>query len=138
MKLRFLLSASLAWLFAIHFSFGQSPLATATEYRIINFLGSPSGLGSADGIGAQARFYLPGGVWGDDKTLYVADGGNHSIRKIVLETGQVTTLAGAPGVGGSVDAAGSAARFGFVEGSGETVRTCTCAMSGIGPFAKSK
>ena len=56
MKLRFLLTALLVWICGTHLSFGQSPLATATEYRITNFLGSPSGLGSADGIGSQARF----------------------------------------------------------------------------------
>src|SRR5262249_13632841 len=93
MKLRFLLAASLVWQCGTKLSSRQSPLATATESRITNFPVSPWGLGSADGTGTKARFYLPGGVWGDDKTVYVADSGNHSIRKIVLETGQVTTLA---------------------------------------------
>ncbi len=42
-------------------------------------------------------------------TLFVADTGNHTIRKIVA--GVVTTFAGTAGSSGSADGAGSAARF---------------------------
>jgi len=116
MRLHFI-RLTLLWLSVLPAAFGQeSPLATASQYRITNFVGSAGGFGSTDGNGRQARFYAPSGVWGDDKTLYVADSGNHSIRKIVLETGQVTTLAGSAGASGAIDATGSAARFGFVEG----------------------
>jgi len=56
-----------------------------------------SGLGSADGTGHAARFYAPWGITADAKgTLYVADWGNCTIRKIT-STGVVTTLGGAPG-----------------------------------------
>ena len=41
----------------------------------------------------------------------MADRNNHTIRKIVISTGAVTTLAGYPGSTGSTDAAGTSARF---------------------------
>jgi DNA-binding beta-propeller fold protein YncE len=43
--------------------------------------------------------------------LYIADRYNHTIRKLEVATGVVTTLAGQPGVSGSTDGTGSAARF---------------------------
>ena len=47
----------------------------------------------------------------DGTNLYVADAFNQMIRKIVISTGAVTTLAGYPGSTGSTDAAGTSARF---------------------------
>jgi formylglycine-generating enzyme required for sulfatase activity len=43
-------------------------------------------------------------------TLYVADTGNHTIRKIT-RSGVVSTIAGSAGVSGSINGTGSAARF---------------------------
>lgn len=48
--------------------------------------------------------------------LYVADTSNHTIRKVVLSTGAVTTLAGSVGQSGSTDGAGAAARFSSPQG----------------------
>ncbi len=67
--------------------------------------------GSADGTGSAARFYSPRGLAISGNTLYVADGGNQTIRKVNVMTGQTTTLAGLAGNFGSADGAGSAARF---------------------------
>lgn len=54
-------------------------------------------LGSADGTGVAARFNRPAGVALDSAgNLYVAEQSNHTIRKVVIATGEVTTLAGAP------------------------------------------
>jgi hypothetical protein len=67
--------------------------------------------GSADGIGSEASFNLPSGITTDGTNLYVADSGNSTIRKIVIATGVVTTLAGLGGTSGSTDGTSSAARF---------------------------
>jgi DNA-binding beta-propeller fold protein YncE/fibronectin type 3 domain-containing protein len=67
--------------------------------------------GSADGVGAGARFLWPGGVAVDGSgNVYVADTGNFTIRKIT-PAGVVTTMAGMAGQSGSADGTGSVARF---------------------------
>ncbi|MBT0662945.1 hypothetical protein KI809_01425 [Geobacter pelophilus] len=73
-------------------------------------------VGSQDGTGSAARFYRPYGITSDGTNLYVADSYNHTIRRIVIATGEVTTLAGSAGAIGSIDGTGSAARFNFPEG----------------------
>jgi sugar lactone lactonase YvrE len=45
--------------------------------------------------------------------LFVADTENHTIRKIVVTTGAVTTFAGSAGNSGSSDGTGTAARFNY-------------------------
>lgn len=78
---------------------------------VSTFAGSPYLLGSADGTGSAARFFLPYGLAIDGAgNLYVADGGNHLIRKVSPE-GVVSTLAGAANQAGAVNGTGSAARF---------------------------
>jgi sugar lactone lactonase YvrE len=67
--------------------------------------------GSVDGTGTAARFNYPTGIAVDGSgNLYVADTNNHSIRKIT-PAGAVTTFAGQPGIPGSADDNGGAARF---------------------------
>jgi hypothetical protein len=67
--------------------------------------------GSSNGIGSAARFSNPNGVVYDDGILYVVDSDNNTVRKIVIATGDVTTIAGKAGFTGSVDGRGSSARF---------------------------
>jgi sugar lactone lactonase YvrE len=68
--------------------------------------------GSADGPGPDASFNAPMGVAADGAgNLFVADTGNHTVRQVVVATGAVTTLAGAPGQIGAADGAGAAASF---------------------------
>ena len=71
--------------------------------------------GSADGIGTAARFYYPLGITTDGTNLYVVDGSNHMIRKVVIATGEVTTVAGST-TSGSVDGIGATARFNYPAG----------------------
>ena len=66
--------------------------------------------GFADGIGAAAMFDTPSGIALDEAgNLYVADTGNHAIRK-VTPRGMVITLAG-DGTPGFRDGIGAQARF---------------------------
>src|SRR5438128_1160510 len=76
----------------------------------INTLAGYAGHGSADGLGASARFNNPWGVAADTNgNVYVADTANHTIRKIT-SGGGVSTLAGLAGVSGSADGTNSDAR----------------------------
>ncbi len=67
--------------------------------------------GFSDATGASAQFSQPEGITVNGPNLYVADGANQRIRKIVIATGAVTTFAG-NGTGSSVDnAVGTSATF---------------------------
>lgn len=58
----------------------------------------------------HARFNSPSGLATDGKYLYVGDANNQRIRKIDLDSGKVSTLAGS-GLFGFVDGAPNVARF---------------------------
>lgn len=78
---------------------------------VTTIAGAPGIRGSADGMGSAARFSDPGGIAVDAAgNVYVADTGNHTIRKIA-PGGAVITLAGTAGVPGDADGAGVAAQF---------------------------
>jgi sugar lactone lactonase YvrE len=87
-----------------------------TAGTVTTIAGSAAGIGgysgSADGVGAAARFSYSQGIGVDSfGNLYVADSGNHIIRKIT-SGGNVTTIAGNTGsCCGSADGFGTAARF---------------------------
>ena len=83
---------------------------------VVTTLAGSSGVsGYLDGTGAAARFNQPVGITTDGENLYVADQQNHRIRKVVIATGVVTTLAGS-GNPGSLDGAGTAAEFNLPDG----------------------
>ena len=78
---------------------------------VSTFAGAPFQIGSTDGAGSAARFFLPYGLAIDGAgILYVADAGNHTIRKITPD-GVVSTLAGGALQSGFTNATGTAARF---------------------------
>jgi hypothetical protein len=89
------------------------PLSGATTLVAGNYLAANSGVGSTDAIGSSARFNQPWDITTDGTNLYVADTYNHTIRKIVIATGFVSTPAGAALIPGMADGAGPSARFNF-------------------------
>lgn len=79
--------------------------------EISTVAGKPPSPGIQDAVGVESRFSTPGGITMDADGLYVADTFNHIIRKMDRTTGEVTTLAGSPGVYGSADSTESPALF---------------------------
>ena len=69
--------------------------------------------GATDGIGTLARFRQPEGIAIDSAgtTLFVAEALSHTLRRIVISTQDVTTMAGSAGVSGTADGLATAARF---------------------------
>jgi len=77
---------------------------------VTTIAGSGSGA-FADGIGAAASFNYPTKLTIDTSgNLFVSDSNNHRIRKIVISTGAVTTVAGS-GNAAFADGTGAAASF---------------------------
>jgi sugar lactone lactonase YvrE len=77
---------------------------------VVTTLAGSTTPGSANGTGTAARFKYPDGVAVDlSGNVYVADWGNHMIRKIAPD-GVVTTLAGSTAPG-STDGNGPSAQF---------------------------
>lgn len=91
-------------------------IATA---NVTTFAGTAGAPGSADGIGAAARFNGTRGISADNSgNVFVADGANSTIRQVNTFTAQVTTLAGLALNPGSADGIGPAARFNGARGVG--------------------
>jgi len=82
------------------------------------FAGSTAGTsGSADGTGTAARFLRPYDITSDGTSLFVTDYNNCTIRRIVISSAAVTTLAGTVGAcTNPVDGTGSAANFSSPQG----------------------
>ena len=70
---------------------------------VTTLAGSAGNFGSTDGTGTSAKFNRGRTLTTDGTNLYVSDYYNHTIRKIVISTGVVTTLAGTAGSSGSTD-----------------------------------
>ena len=85
---------------------GNSAIRSITPAGAVATLAGSGSCGSSDGSGAQATFCNPKGIaldrWGN---LWVADSGNHTVRRIDRD-GRVSTVAGAPGVCGNADGDG--------------------------------
>lgn len=104
---------------------GNTYIADATDHTVrkitpagvvTTLAGTAGSFGSADGTGSAARFFAPFGIAVDAAgTVYLADTGNFTIRRITA-AGVVTTLAGSAGSAGNVDATGTTARFSRLNG----------------------
>lgn len=78
---------------------------------VTTIAGTAGTSGTNDGAGLSAKFQSPVGIVADSQNnVFVADSGNHTIRKIT-PGGEVTTFAGAPGTAGNADGTGTEARF---------------------------
>ncbi len=97
------------------FCLGISSSGAATiyePYAVTTFAGW-NDVHSQDAVGKEARFFQPHGMIADSSgNFFVADSGNHTIRKVASD-GTVTTFAGLAGVSGSDDGTGSEARFNY-------------------------
>ncbi|MGA2544760.1 MAG: hypothetical protein ABSG78_24690, partial [Verrucomicrobiota bacterium] len=93
-----------------HLAYGlqaQNPV----PYVFTTVAGTAGVSGHANAAGAAASFNQPSGLAVDGHTnIYVADTGNHTIRKIDIN-GNVTTLAGLAGSSGFQDGTGAGALF---------------------------
>ena len=86
-------------------------LVIATQ-KVSTIAGLAGSNGSADGFGSNARFNQPYGVAYDGQgNLYICDTGNNIIRKLMIATGAVTTIAGTAGLSGTNDGVGLNAKF---------------------------
>jgi hypothetical protein len=78
---------------------------------VTTIAGEQGSNGSADGVGAAARFNSPMAIAADAAgNIFVADSGNVTIREI-SPARIVTTIAGLAGVPGTADGSGASARF---------------------------
>jgi sugar lactone lactonase YvrE len=85
-----------------------------TNWVVRTIAGLAGSQGSDDGVGSSARFYYPFGIAAAETgDIYVGDRVGHTIRKMTRAGTDwvVTTLAGLARAAGSVDGAGSGARF---------------------------
>ena len=79
---------------------------------VSTFAGLSSLNTNADGTGGAASFKAPLASVSDGTNLYIADSANNTIRKVVIATGVVTTLAGSSAVpAGALDGTGTGATF---------------------------
>ena len=101
----------------IYVSDSANTIRKITPSGLVTTLAGTAGLpGASNGLGTNAQFNSPSGLAVDMiGNVYVADSGNHLIRKISA-LGEVTTLAGSPGQPGSADGANGVARFNNPEG----------------------
>lgn len=89
----------------------QIAISSAT---VTTLAGHPANM-TTDGTGLDAGLYGAYGIADDGQgNLYV--GSLETISKVVIATGQVTTLVGTPGVYGTTDGTGAAALFGELQG----------------------
>lgn len=89
----------------------------SADARVETYAGQAGQAGTTDGGRFEVRFNRPTGVAIDgDGDLFVADTGNHTIRKHTWGNARWVTWAGIPGVSGLMDGPGVSALFNAPEG----------------------
>jgi len=95
---------------------GNNAIRKITPSGVVTTFAGSSTAGYLDGAGSVARFSDPSAIAIDSAgNLYVMDTGNNLIR-LIAPSGQVSTLAGTPGVYGWSNGAGTSATFDAVLG----------------------
>lgn len=89
--------------------------ALPAQLRVGTVAGSPTGGGYADGVGTNAKFSAPTNAAACGGAIFVADTGNHAIRRIGPDRA-VTTWAGALTEEGNANGDRMAARFSLPAG----------------------
>lgn len=90
---------------------GNSAIRRVSPSGAVDTVAGTGTCGSVDGLGHAAQFCNPRGIALDRSgNLWVADSGNHTVRRI-SPSGSVATVAGSPGVCGSRDGRGGNAQF---------------------------
>jgi hypothetical protein len=79
--------------------------------RVTTLAGKGGVRGTEDGARDRARFYWPRGIAVHGGNLYVTDSGSDTVRKVVIATGAVSTVAGSALHPGKADGVGAAASF---------------------------
>lgn len=83
-----------------------------SQNNVTTIAGTAFTVGSADGVGNAARFSGITGLAKRGNFIYIADGKNHTIRRLDLSDYSVITIAGTVGIAGSGDNVnGLSARF---------------------------
>ena len=85
-------------------------LSPPADFSTYTLAGAAGQSGALDATGSAARFNAPAGIAANASDIYVADTGNHTIRRID-NADNVTTIAGVAGLAGFADGTGSNARF---------------------------
>lgn len=95
----------------LYVSDGDNCIRQITPAAVVTTLAGQGTRGQSDGQGSAAGFFGPVGIHVDVAGIaWIADAGNHTIRRIAPD-GSVTTLAGAAGLEGGSDGIGQAASF---------------------------
>jgi len=90
---------------------GHAVRRVAADGAVTTIAGVVTEAGDLDGVGTLARFRDPAAIAVDSAgVVFVADTGNHTIRRIALD-GTVTTVAGRAGLSGSANGEGRLARL---------------------------
>ncbi|MFZ2650718.1 MAG: hypothetical protein WA210_11520 [Burkholderiaceae bacterium] len=108
---RYVKTGTVVAIAVLAFACGGGAAPKGPQGHLTLLAGRAAGPGNFDGVGAGAGFFSPNGIASDSAgNVFVADSGNHTIRKIT-PAGVVSTFAGTAGQPGSADGNGVSARL---------------------------
>lgn len=107
----------------LYFTLGRAVMRRGSDGAVAVHSGAVSIRGSADGPAAEARFNNPAGLaCADDGSIFIADSGNHTVRRISADR-VVTTVLGRAGQAGH--------SFGAAPGGLDTPRSLALVPGGL-------